>query len=88
MNNKQVSLLSYPNAKDLQISNGMIKKITEDGYHIYHLCKTTFGCGGGPIIDLKNNHVIAVHQGANKVNNYNIGIFLKKPLEEFSKINN
>jgi len=85
LNNKQVSLLSYPKAKDLQISNGMIKKITEDGYHIYHLCSTTFGCGGGPIIDLKNNHVIAVHQGANKVNNYNIGIFLKKPLEEFSK---
>ena len=49
------------------------------------VCSTTFGCGGGPIIDLKNNHVIAVHQGANKVNNYNIGIFLKKPLEEFSK---
>ena len=88
LNNKQVTLLSYPKAKDLQISNGMIKQLKEDGYHIYHLCSTTSGCAGGPIIDLKNNHVIAVHQGANKDKHFNIGIFLKKPLEEFSKINN
>ena len=52
------------------------------------VCSTTSGCAGGPIIDLKNNHVIAVHQGANKDKHFNIGIFLKKPLEEFSKINN
>ena len=87
LNNKQVSLLSYPMGK-LEFSNGMIKKLTEDGYHIYHLCRTTPGCAGGPIIDLKNYHVIAVHQGSSKGNKFNIGIFLKKPLEEFRKINN
>ena len=88
LNNKQVSLLSYPMGKKLEFSNGMIKKLAEDGYHIYHLCSTTSGCAGGPIIDLKNNHVIAVHQGSNEKNHFNIGIFLKKPLEEFIKINN
>ena len=87
LNNKQVTLLSYPKAKDLQISNGMIKQLKEDGYHIYHLCSTTSGCAGGPIIDLNDYHAIAVHQGAIKNQKFNIGIFLKKPLEEFSKIN-
>ena len=88
LNNKQVCLFSYPEAKELGFSTGMIINIEVDGYHIHHTCNTTFGCAGGPIIDLNNNHVIAVHKGYIKNETFNIGIFLKKPLEEFSKISN
>ena len=85
-NYKPVCLLSYPEGKELSISNGKINKFTDDGNQILHLCGSTFGCAGGPIINLDNNSVIAVHQGANKNKNFNYGIFLKKPLEEFYKI--
>ena len=85
LNNKKVSLLSY--GKELQLSIGIIKNLEEDGYHIHHLCSSFAGCAGGPIIDLNDYHAIAVHQGTIKNRNFNIGIFLKKPLEEFSKIN-
>ena len=86
--NKQVCLLSYHFGKELQFSNGKIKNLGEDGYHIYHFCSSNLGCAGGPIIGLNNNHVIAVHQGAMEQKFFNIGIFLKMPLEEFDQINN
>jgi len=88
LNNKPVCLLSYPKERDLQFSNGKIIKLMDEGHQILHLCNTTYGCAGGPIIDLNNNCVIAIHRGANDKKLYNIGIFIKKPLEEFSKINN
>ena len=88
LKNKQVCLLSYPYGKELSFSYGTIKNLKNDGYHILHSCSSIFGCAGGPIIDLNDYHVIAVHQGTIKNQNFNIGIFLKKPLEEFRKINN
>jgi len=88
LNNKQVILLSYPEGKELAFSNGIIKNLENDGYHIKHLCNTTYGCAGGPIIDKDNFHVIAVHQGTMKNKSFNLGIFLRRPLEEFIKINN
>ena len=45
--NKQVCLLSYHYGKELQFSNGKIKDLGEDGYHIYHLCGSNPGCAGG-----------------------------------------
>ena len=88
LNNKQVCLLSYPQGKEFQFSNGKIIKLMDDGHQILHLCSTTYGCAGGPIIDLDNNYVIAIHRGANNKKLFNIGIFVKKPLEEFNQINN
>ena len=86
--NKQACLLSYHYGKELQFSNGKIKDLGEDGYHISHLCSSNPGCAGDPIIDLNNNLVVAIHQGTMAQKFFNIGIFLKKPLEEFDKINN
>ena len=85
---KPVCLLGYHYGKELQFSNGKIKNLREDGYRILHLCSSNVGCAGGPILDLSNNSVIAIHQGANRDKIFNYGIFLKKPLEEFSRINN
>ena len=55
LNNKPVCLLSYPKERDLQFSNGKIIKLMDEGHQILHLCNTTYGCAGGPIIDLNNN---------------------------------
>ena len=41
---------------------------------------------GCPIINLSNNKVIGISKSVNNINNYNIGIFLKEPIEEFIKI--
>ena len=82
--NEHVFLLSYPNGKQLQFSSGIIKNIEANGYRIHHLCNSYQGCAGGPILN-KNNKVIAIHVGYYKNKNYNIGTFLKKPIEDFSK---
>ena len=82
--NELVYLLSYPKGEKLLISNGIIKSIEENGYTIHHLCSTCQGCAGCPILNT-NNKVIAIHVGAHKTKNYNIGTFLKKPIEDFNK---
>jgi V8-like Glu-specific endopeptidase len=85
--NELVSLLSYPKGENLSISNGIIKGIEENGYTIHHLCNTCQGCAGGPILN-QNLKVIAIHVGYYKNKNYNIGTFLKKPIEDFIKQKN
>ena len=83
---KSVYLLGYPYGKESNFSSGSIKKILGDG-KISHLCPTSTGCAGGPILNRNNYKVIAVHEGAIKDRNYNIGVFLKNPIEEFNKLN-
>ena len=88
LKDKLVCLLSYPFSRKLQFSNGKILKLENNGIQIYHLCNTSAGCAGGPIIDINNYKVIGVHQGCIQNKNFNIGIFLKKPIEEFSNMIN
>ena len=85
--NELVFLLSYPKGENLSISNGLIKDIEENGYTIHHLCDTCQGCAGGPILN-QNLKVIAIHVGYYKNKNFNIGTFLKKPIEDFIKQKN
>jgi len=40
------------------------------------------GSSGSPIINLPNFKVIGIHLGGHPNNNYNIGIFLKEPIEK------
>ena len=84
--NKQVYLIGYPYGKEAQLSHGLIKRLESDGIKILHSCSTSPGCGGSPILNLNNYEVIAVHQGFIKNQFYNIGVFLKKPIEDFNKL--
>ena len=82
--NKQIYLLYYPKGKQIEYSIGMIKNICEDNFTLRHLCDSSGGSSGGPIINSLNFHVIGIHKGgAEGAKNYNLGTFLKQPIEEF-----
>ena len=86
--NEQIYLLHYPNSGQASISYGNgIEKISE--YNIKHLCNTQPGSSGGPILSRLTDKVIGIHKACiNKKNDrYNIGTFLKFPLNDLNKEN-
>ena len=84
---EQIYLLHYPNSDKASISYGNgIEKI--NNYDIKHLCNTQPGSSGGPILSRLTNKVIGIHKGYIRKKNYNIGTFLKFPLNELNKKKN
>ena len=77
-----VYLLHYPGGKNAELSLGKIKDIALDTYNIKYTCQSQEGSSGSPIINLPNFKVIGIHLGGHPNNNYNIGIFLKEPIEK------
>ena len=61
---------------------GKIKQIDEDG-NIAHFCPTKPGMSGSPIINLNNFKVIGIHKGAHPKKEWNLGTFLKEPINIF-----
>ena len=82
--NCQIYLLHYPQGIKMEISPGIIQNITEDDdiQKIHHLCSTSTGSSGCPIINKNNFRIIGIHKAAGN-KNFNIGILLKKPIELF-----
>ena len=77
----------HPNI-NVEFSTGIIHNIIEynDNYStILHFCETQFGSSGSPIINLDNYKVLGIHKGTLKNRNYNIGTFLKIPIQELRK---
>ena len=86
---KQIYLLHYPKGIKMEYSNGIIQRITEDNYNIHHLCDSSGGSSGGPIINSMNFQVIGIHKGgAEGAKNYNVGTLLKEPIEKFNEESN
>ena len=84
--NKQIFLLHYPKGEGMVCSNGIIKNINEDNYTIQHLCNSNSGSSGGPLINAKNFQVIGIHKGGGfGTKNYNMGTFLKEPIEIYKE---
>ena len=84
---KSIYILHYPSGNRASVSFGYgIKKIVEDEYYIKHLCNTETCSSGSPILNLSTNKVIGIHKGQHKnsksITLYNLGIFLKYPLNE------
>ena len=79
----QILLLHYPKGKEVSLSTGIIKNINEDNTTIFHLCDTSECSAGGPIINTSNFQIIGIHKGGAEGKNYNIGILLKEPVENF-----
>jgi hypothetical protein len=71
--------------KEVKKTEGSIISINKDNSTIEHLCDCDSGAGGGPLIYSYNNKVIGIHKGAPIENNWNLGTFIKEPLEEFNK---
>ena len=75
--NRQIFLLHYPKGIKKEISLGVIKNIIEDKEKktILHLCDTSGGSSGSPIINKSNFQVIGIHKGAAENGKcYNLGI--------------
>ena len=84
--NCQIYLLHYPKGIEMEISSGIIKNISEDNKTIHHLCDTSGGSSGSPIINVLNFQVVGIHKGAAEGGkNYNLGTLLKEPIELFNK---
>ena len=81
-NNELIYILYFPLNGEATVSYGKgLVKI--DQYNMKHECNTENCSSGGPILDGLNNKVIGIHKGYIK-NKYNIGTFLKFPLQKLS----
>ena len=79
-----IYITQYPDA-ELSVSFGIVKARCEDKkYDFRHLCCTTHGSSGSPIL-LLNNKVIGIHKKGNRA--YNLGTFLNYPIIEFIRQN-
>ena len=65
---------------------GILNRINE--YDIIHICSTDNGSSGSPILNLENNKVIGIHNGGSSHFEFNKGILLKEPINEFIHKNN
>ena len=83
---KTIYNLSYPNGNKASVSYGILSKI--DGYNICHLYNTDKGSLGSPLLNLENNKVIGIHNGGSSHFEFNTGILLKGPINEFIHKNN
>lgn len=80
---ESVYILHYPHGNISEYSSGKIIAIREDNYNIYHTCQSQSGSSGSPIIKLTNHKVLGVHKGAQDNKNYNLGTFIKDPINDF-----
>ena len=89
---KSIYILHYPNSQNAAVSygNGIAYDENKSKFDIQHKCNTLEGSSGGPILNLSTNKVIGIHKRCiQKISGekYNIGSFLKEPLEEIKNKN-
>jgi len=77
--NKSIYILHYQNGKEAKVSYGLLNNI--DKSNIIHNCIIDNSSSGAPILNLKSNKVIGIHNKG--LNYYNIGTLLKFPLKDF-----
>ena len=80
---KSIYILHYLNEQNASVSYG--KDIIYDPNYKYDIqYKCNIGSSGGPILNLQTNKIIGIHKGYSKDKSYNIGTFLKFPLNELN----
>ena len=88
LENTNVYIIQYPklfnSEQKAAVSYGKINKLQNE-YNITHYCSTEKGSSGSPILSLSNFNVIGVHKEASssKKFNFNLGTFLKYPIDEY-----
>ena len=88
--NKSIYMIQYPKFGYEQkgaVSYGILNGI-KDEYNIIYNCSTDHGSSGSPILKLSNQKIIGIHKEGVSKHNYNRGILLKYPINEYlNKIN-
>ena len=82
---KSIYVLHYPKGHIAAMNPGTLKKFLDDKKEFSHYCNTQAGSSGGPILLLDNFKVIGFHKASRSDMDYNIGGFIKYPIEEFIK---
>jgi len=89
---KSIYIIHYPFGNEIKVSfgRGFIKE-KENNFNMIHKCKTCLGSSGSPIFDLSSNKIIGIHKSyvnrGNKIEeSFNLGTFLKFPLNEIKKL--
>ena len=85
-NYEKVYIIHYPGLISQATSSYGDMTIEESFIHIKHKCGTEAGSSGSPILDLSTYKIMGIHKGS--IYSYNVGTFLKKPIEEFNEFNN
>ena len=83
---KSVYVLHYIKGEKLAFNSGILRNIYES--NISHLCSTSDGSAGAPIISLETFKVIGIHKGSKLHTNENLGTLIKYPISDFLKGNN
>ena len=73
--NQDICIVQYPDGGKLSFAQGGINSF--DNYKIKHLVSTHHGSSGSPILLQNNFKIIGIHKAGSKINNENIGIFIK-----------
>ena len=81
--NKTIYIIHYPNGLNSSYSHNIIKNIDTSNTKILHLCESSDGSSGAPILNLQNFNVMGIHVGKNKNFKSNIGMVLKPVLDKF-----
>ena len=80
-----IYIMHYPKGVQNEISFGKIRNISTDNLDIEHLCNTLSGSSGGVIMNMINYKAIGIHKSSNLISNWNLGSFLKLPIEKFNE---
>ena len=83
---KSVYIIHYPDGLNESLSINIIQKIDSKNLKIEHLCATKNGSSGAPIFNLNSFKVIGMHTGRHRNKDFNCGIILRKPIEEFNTL--
>ena len=84
---ESIYIIQYPkflNEQKASVSYGILKNIQD--YNLNHFCSTCPGSSGSPILNLSNNKVLGIHKEASIHFQYNIGTFLKYPIQDYINI--
>jgi len=76
-----IYILHYPFGKQASVSYGISIDIINN--EINHICSTEHGSSGSPILNLSNNKIIGIHKQRSIRDNFNIGVLLKFPINDF-----
>ena len=83
---KSVYLLQHPlGNKFAEFSDGVILKITENNFNIFHNCSSKGGSSGGPIISLDNFKVFGIHKGTQEEIKMNLGTLINTLIKQFNE---
>ena len=81
---KSIYILHYQKEEKASVSFGFGLTQHEENNSIEYNCYTYSESCGGPILNLTSNKVIGIHKGSFQNKGYNIGTFLKYPLNEMN----